>query len=297
MPIIQEICRKHGIPSNNLEMAKAGSNVVFFVDRKWVVKLFAPIFKNDFVIESTILEKLKDRLDIAIPEVIAKGQIEDWPYFIMSFLEGYPLEKIWKEIAFSNQTGIIHQLGRIMRDLHALSLDEFKDIGEDWNVFMERQMEGCVEHHKKQGLVEPYIQELAELLEKEKERCKTFPYKRVLLHADIAMHEHILLEKKGERWQIAGLLDFADGMIGHYEYEFVEPCIFIAGNVHFLKTLFLSGKNGLGMEILPVLNIFFSGEIIPSFKAASATKGFTTEPGAYNPEMTRLMKGLFLSLI
>ena len=49
--------------------------------------------------------------------------------------------------------------------------------------------------------------------------------------------------------------------------------------------------------MLPVLNIFFPGEIILSFKAASATKGFTMEPGAYNPEMALLRKGLFLSLI
>jgi len=53
-----------------------------------------------------------------------------------------------------------------------------------------------------------------------------------------------------------------------------HPCAFQS-----LKTVFWSGKYGLGMEIEPVDNIFLYGSIMLSAKAPKAKKGFTIEPG------------------
>src|SRR3989344_1819034 len=65
-----------------------------------------------------------------------------------------------------------------------------------------------------------------------------------------------------------------------------HPCAFQS-----LKTLCAPGTNGLGIEMEPVERICFSGEMIPSVKAPSATYGFTVEPGAYKPDTARLRNG------
>src|SRR3989344_771277 len=66
-----------------------------------------------------------------------------------------------------------------------------------------------------------------------------------------------------------------------------QPC-----SVQSRKMDGFEGSNGLGRTSAPFERIFFSGEIIPSLRAAAANMSFMIEPGAYTPLIARSSIGV-----
>jgi len=48
----------------------------------------------------------------------------------------------------------------------------------------------------------------------------------VLLHTEL-LDEHVLVEERGGRYELSGLIDFADGRVGPAEYDFPAPVEFL----------------------------------------------------------------------
>jgi hygromycin-B 7''-O-kinase len=93
IPALRAICARHGLARGPLEQfLPLGTHVVFAAGRDHVVKLFAPFWGRDFAVESACARAVRD-LGVAVPEVVAAGELEGWPYLVLRRLSGVRLDR------------------------------------------------------------------------------------------------------------------------------------------------------------------------------------------------------------
>lgn len=233
------ICARHRLSYLSLRRSPVGEHIIFFVDRRYVIKIFAP-FRQCFLRERAALEAVRGRLPIETPEMLHMGEIEGWSYLVMTQLGGLPASKIWSEMHGRERISVASQLGLILRRLH----DETRPlstaaVNPDWHGFIERQAQGSVERQRACGANPEWLESLPALIE---ERCRLLPadFKPALLHGD-AHPGNLLLSEAGGRWRITGLVDFSDSLCGFHEYDFVTPCVLmVQGDRELQRAMLLS---------------------------------------------------------
>jgi hygromycin-B 7''-O-kinase len=97
----------------------------------------------------------------------------------------------------------------------------FPDDG-SWPAFLEERRRGVVEHHRKLGLSEVWLARLEPFLD-------SVPLREgrpVFLHTEL-LDEHVLVLEREGRWELAGVLDFADSRVGDPQYEIAALVEFI----------------------------------------------------------------------
>lgn len=216
-----EICARHGVESQPLVRSPQGENVIFFAGSRAVVKIYAPS-RDNFARESAALEFARGRLPIETPEVMHRGEIEGWPYLVMTRLPGEASREAWARVGRRDRSEIVSLLGAALGELHAHAppLDDAA-LNRDWAGFLERQARGALERQRRCGAsaewlerLPGYVEERAGLLEEDG--------RQVFLHGDVHAG-NLLLAEEGGRWRVKGLLDFGDSLCGAREYEFVAP--------------------------------------------------------------------------
>ncbi len=249
LPAMRVICQRHGLDAGQLEFAPAGTHVVFKTERNvppfpadFYIKLFALPWREDFIPERLVLDKLSTNFDIPIPRLVAEGEIEDWPYLIMTAVEGVPLCEVWGELDSANREHIATCCGELMATLHATPTEGLDAIAIDWPTFVEERIQTRLENlHEaeaasERALDKRWIRDLHAFLEDLPVLFEP-AFKPVLLSADIT-DEHLLVTQRGDRWALTGFIDMGDAMLGHPLYEFVAPgCLIARGNPHLLRTM------------------------------------------------------------
>ena len=221
LPAMQEICRRHNLGASGLAFAPPGCHVVFRVGVDRYIKLFSPLWGADFRSERTVLGKLSGRSDLPVPCLIAEGDVEGWPYLVMTAVQGIPLNQVWRLMDRRDRNHICHCCGAFMASLHATSTEGMDAIAVDWPAFVESQLESCVESVRKAALGDRWVQSVHAFL-------KVLPplyepgFRPVLLSADVT-DEHILVSERNGRWELTGFIDFGDAILGHPLYEFAAP--------------------------------------------------------------------------
>ena len=95
LPAIQEICRRHDLSTDNLSKYPGGGMIVFAIGQGHVIKLYAPFWPHHYKVEIASHKCIYDKLGVDTPQVIATGQLEGWPYLVMSQLKGEPFFPLW----------------------------------------------------------------------------------------------------------------------------------------------------------------------------------------------------------
>ena len=234
LPAMRVICARLRLDPAGLHRLGLGTHLVFRSGRT-VVKLFCPLWPQDYPAEKAALEVVRG---LPVPGLIATGILEEWPYMLMTAVSGVPAEDVWADLDGGEQAAIISQLGGLMRKLHQHS--PIAQLATDWHAFLEERLSLWQEHHKP---AEPWTSWLAERLDHFAEP----PFEPVLLHADIT-EDNLLLSKSGSRWRISGFIDFGDAMMGHPYYEFITPLTFYTLGRPQLSRLLL---DSYGLELTP----------------------------------------------
>ena len=214
------ICQRHQLSCSDLRRCEYGENIIFFVDARFVVKIFAP-FRQSFQRERAALEFADGKLAIETPQIVHAGEFEGWSYIVMTQLAGVLAGDVWVSLEEREQSEIVSRLGASMSELHAHAapLAEVA-LNRGWQTFIERQARTCVERQRDCGASHEWLESLPAFLDA---RMELLPadYQPVLLHGDIHLG-NLLLAQSGGGWRISGLFDFGDSLCGFHEYEFVE---------------------------------------------------------------------------
>jgi hygromycin-B 7''-O-kinase len=225
LPAFEELCRRHGIDASDLYAERSGTNMVFRAGSGPWLKLFPPLWDEDFVRERTSLAAVAGDAELALPQLLHEGELEGWPYLVLSHLEGKAIGAIWPTLELAARCDLARQIGALLARLHAVDTNLCEPIREDWPAWATEQRAVCVARQQGYGLEPRWAEELAAhvaalppLVDPEDPP--------VFLHADVT-DEHVFVEQRAGRWCVTGLIDFGDAMVGDRLYDFAAPLVFL----------------------------------------------------------------------
>ncbi|KTD25174.1 Phosphotransferase enzyme family protein [Legionella maceachernii] len=250
--IVRAVIHQEQLPEALLTSFSEGTNIVFAYGKDKVIKVFPPFHRDQFDSERLVLGHLEGKLSIKTPRLEYEGEIEGWPYLIISRVEGTLLETLWQNMEHSNKVVIIHELGALIREVHALSTDGLEVIDCHWPKFIEKQITNCIEQHRAKGLSQPLLEQLPAYLNSIKEELPKFE-KPVLLTGEYTPMNFLVNQVDGI-WHICGLIDFGDAMLGLPEYDLLGPGAFLIQGDKQLLQAFLAAYGYLSHEMTEVLS-------------------------------------------
>ncbi len=241
------IAQRHGLAGRDVEFFERGSVIVAALGPLHVLKLETPLHREHHDVEVAVLQRVAGRLPIATPEVTARGELESWPYFIMSRVPGAPLAEVWNEIPERERLALCERLGEVTVSLNGVPVDGLPGAcGHDYAAFLARQREECVARQARLGLGEPWLGQIETFLAKwagllEREGAS-------LLHTEL-MRDHAYVERGSRGWALSGLIDFESAMAGHPEHELASVGLFVTGGDAACFRAFLRGFGANESEI------------------------------------------------
>ena len=245
--LAEKILLRHQLPRKSLTLFSEGTNIVFACGENKVIKIFPPFHLDQYTSDSLVLKHLQNKLSVKTPTIEYEGEIEGWPYIIMTQLDGTLLEELWEQMGHDNKLLIIRELGALIKQVQALPTNGLETIDCHWEQFINNQIAHCLEHHKSRGLNQALLEQIPSYLESIKESLRQIKYPTLLTGEYTPMN---FLVKLGDGiWHIAGLIDFGDAMLGRAEYDLLGPVAFLVqGDKTLLKALLTS--YGYSLEML-----------------------------------------------
>ncbi|MGW2011998.1 aminoglycoside phosphotransferase family protein [Streptomyces nigrescens] len=231
------LCTRLGIRADSLTRYPAGSQPVYAVGQRFVLKLFPAAAADDGVTEARVLTHLQGQLPLPTPYVHDAGEYENgWRYVLMSRLRGTDLAVTWPRVPRADQDRIATEAGETLAALHALDpspLTGFLGPG-DWGAFLDRQRTTAVARQRDRGLPEPWLEQIPAFLAS---ATPSAAGPGVLLHTEF-MRQHLTVDEHDD-WRLTGLLDFEPAMIGQRAYDFVAVGLFVSrGDPRLLSRIF-----------------------------------------------------------
>jgi hygromycin-B 7''-O-kinase len=225
LPVMRLICQRHNLSADTLVRLGDGTNVVFTAGEDHVIKLYPPYWQRLMQADRRVAEFVYGKLGVATPEIQGYGELEDWPYLVMSRLKGTYLSDVWDTMEYQNQLAIVIELGELLARLHDLPIDGFIGFENDWPTFIQQRVSDCQQHHRTKGVSENWLQQIPEYLAK---ASPLYPpgYVPVLLSGDLHQY-HLLVNEVHGRWGLCGFFDFDDARIGFYEYDLASAGLFM----------------------------------------------------------------------
>lgn len=239
--VVQDLLEKESIQYNTLNRFPMGGNIVYSIDDQLVLKLFSPYDSQEFSIETSILEKTDwSQVKIEVPKIIQKGTFEGWNFFIMTRVPGELLIDVWDLLSKDERIGIAVDLGKLIRQMHALDIDVYKEVNQQFDQWISKQKNQVEEHHNGTGLASHLIREV-------KDYVASFePSKEKVLLTGEYTPFNLIVNRVQDRWMLTGLIDFADCFIGEPHYDLLGPILFNFYKETELTSAFL---NSYGLEV------------------------------------------------
>ena len=218
-----EIANRHGLAGAPLAAFSSGSDVVWRVGDA-VVKLTAPVWAEELDTEVRALATVRGRLPVETPEPLARGELDGWPYVVVSFVGGDPIGAVWPELDARARLAFAHELGALTATLHGLDAGEAWP--DDWDAFRTRYCGDVRARHARGDVPAELLREIEPFLARLSGTGPLDANGGALLHTEL-LHEHILVTRTRAGARIRALIDFADARVGPPGYEFLAPAEFV----------------------------------------------------------------------
>lgn len=204
-------------PGQAPETIQAGSALVCQLGPDQVLKLLPPFWQHEAATEIAALQVAQDRLSVATPTLIAQGELEGWPYLILEALPGTPLALVWRHLDHANRLFLLQQLGELIQELRALPIPAALSTL-SWSERL-RQHQANLDKRLAQA---PIPTDLCTALQQLATPLALTASQPLFLHGDLNS-EHLLVYQQNGRWELCGLLDFGDALVGPAAYELIAP--------------------------------------------------------------------------
>lgn len=236
-----------GLGSCAVHVAADGSNLVAFVGDELVLKLYPPFLRAQFESERVALRQVEGRLGLATPSIVRDGELESWPFLVMTRVEGVPLGAVWNDVDEAQRVALLEEIGAAIADVQRVPPGPLARLAPRWSEFVAQQIAGCRARHERFGLpahllgdVELYLASTTDVLAAE--------FEPVLLTGEFTP-SNVLVERRDDRWRLCGLIDFGDALSGPREYDLLGPATFLAGGVRERLAALLRGYEGPGADV------------------------------------------------
>lgn len=226
LPIALDIARDHGLDASAPHVFATGTNLVVGLGEKLILKIFPPLLRAQFVSERGSLTQLRGRLHLPIPEIVAEGMRDGWPYLVITRLAGTLGSEVWPQLAEDQKERLLRQIGETIASVQRAPLGPLAQIEPRWDAFMRAQMQGCKARHTRLGLAPKFLAGLDDLL-RDAEKLIPMDAPPVILIGEY-IPENFLLARHDDQWSLAGLFDFGDVLAGWREYDLLGPGAFMA---------------------------------------------------------------------
>ena len=237
LPAVLDIARTHGLPHGDPHLFPTGTNLVVALDARLVLKIFPPLLRHQFVSERNSLSQLRGRLSVPIPEIVLEGERDQWPYLVITRLNGILGTQAWPALPEDQKERVLGQIGETIAEVQHVPVGALSSIEPRWDRFILRQIEGCRARHERLGLPRKYLNGLDEFL---RGAVALIPLQAppVILTGEY-IPENFLLSRETGDWRLSGLVDFGDVFTGWREYDLLGPSAFMtAGMPRRVRSLF-----------------------------------------------------------
>lgn len=226
LPAALDIARSHGLPCGEVDLFATGTNLVVGLDERFILKVFPPMLRRQFVAERAALSQLCGRLSITIPEIVVEGERDGWPYPVITHVRGVLGANAWPSLPEVQKERILAQVGATIAEVQRVPQGSLTEIEPRWPDLMRTQISGCWARHARLGLSQKFLDGLDALLRDATELIPMDPEPVILTGEYIP--ENFLLDCRGDDCALAGLIDFGDVMTGWREYDLLGPSVFMA---------------------------------------------------------------------
>jgi hygromycin-B 7''-O-kinase len=226
LPIALDIARGHGLDTSAPHVFANGTNLVVGLGETLILKIFPPLLRAQFVSERGSLAQLKGHLDLPIPEIVAQGARDGWPYLVITRLTGTLGSEVWPQLPEDQKERLLRQIGETIARVQRVPLGPLTSIKPRWNDLMRAQMQGCKARHTRLGLAPKFLAGLDDLL-RDAEKLIPMDAPPVFLVGEY-IPENFLLACDDGQWSLAGLFDFGDVLAGWRDYDLLGPGAFMA---------------------------------------------------------------------
>jgi len=248
---IVEISARHGLGMGPVQPL-GGSNLVASIGATRIVKLFPPFLRYQWDAERVALAALHGALDpVATPELLHDGELDGWPYLVMTRLDGVSLENLWPTAGAAEQVELLGQIGALIARVHALDPGVLSATGPRWDDFLAAQRAACVARHAGLGLPGPLLAELDAYLDRVTPAIPR-AIAPVILTGEYTP-ENLLVTRCADRWQVTGLIDFGDVWCGAADYDLLGPATFLAAGDPVRLGALLAARGYSPDELVPAL--------------------------------------------
>ena len=251
LPIAHDIARSHGLACTAPHVFATGTNLVLGLDEKLILKIFPPFLRGQFASERSTLAQLLGKLRIAIPEIVAEGERDGWPYLVITRLSGVVGAEAWPVLPEQDKERLLAEIGETIAQVQRVPAGMLARIEPTWGVFLRGQIEGCRARHERFGLPQKFLDGLDELLRDAAELI-ALDGPPVILTGEY-IPENFLLSRDGAGWHLSGLIDFGDVMTGRGEYDLLGPSAFMAGGMPRRVQSLFAGFGYSASDITPDL--------------------------------------------
>lgn len=219
--VVRALLASEKIEYNAFQRFSMGGNIVYSIDEKYVLKLFAPFHSKEFFIETDILENTDwSSVQIQTPRLVHKGNFDGWNYFLMTRVSGQLLIDVWQEFSLEERHQLARDLGLLIKQMHQLDISSYSFVQDTFDTWIPSQKAQIVEHHTKTNLAPHLLNELTGFVE------SFVPSdEKVLLTGEYTPFNLLVTQMNG-KWTLTGLIDFADCFIGDPSYDLLGPILF-----------------------------------------------------------------------
>ncbi|MCJ2091856.1 aminoglycoside 3'-phosphotransferase/choline kinase family protein [Methylobacterium sp. J-072] len=227
--LVNAIARASNVVADEITPFQTGTNLVVGLNDSLILKLFPPIYHSQFISERATLRLLSGKLSVPIPRLVAEGERSGWSYLVMTRLHGILGSEAWPTLSESEKVRVLAEIGRTIAEMQAVPPGDLAAIEPTWPDFVARQVTGCIERHRRQGLAPNLLADLDELL-RQVPSVVPLDAPPVILTGEWIPENFLLAETDG-RWHLAALIDFGDVMTGWREYDLLGPSAFMCAGL------------------------------------------------------------------